>query len=124
MAFGIPKFFVKWKFGMANRPSKTYDELIAKYKVQLLQGGKASGRFIGEAGRFEQREEKLKTLQSLVNKLNRKTVNHAETNLDSYILPHPLLGKLTFREMLYFTAFHVSHHTNLVRTGIESKNLG
>lgn len=120
LALGIPKVFIKWKFGMANRPSKTYEELMAKYKLQLQQGGKASGRFIAAASSFKQREEKLETLHVLVQKLSRKTVNHSENSLDEYILPHPLLGKLTFREMLYFTAFHVSHHSNLVKTLLES----
>jgi hypothetical protein len=26
------------------------------------------------------------------------------------VLPHPLLGKLTIREMLYFTVYHGEHH--------------
>ena len=122
LALSIPKIFIKWKFGMANRPSKTYEELIAKYKLQLQQGGKASGRFIAVASSFHQREQKLASLDVLVQKLSRKTVNHSEASLDEYILPHPLLGKLTFREMLYFTAFHASHHTNLVKALLESNN--
>ncbi len=34
----------------------------------------------------------------------------SEAQLDALILPHPLLGKLTLREMLYFTIYHVQHH--------------
>jgi len=30
------------------------------------------------------------------------------------LLPHPLLGKVTVREMLYFTIHHVQHHHALV----------
>jgi hypothetical protein len=30
-------------FGKTNRPSKTYDELVAKYKAKLAAGGRASG---------------------------------------------------------------------------------
>jgi hypothetical protein len=29
-------------------------------------------------------------------------------------LPHPLLGKLTLREMLYFTAYHADHHRHSI----------
>jgi hypothetical protein len=100
LALSIPKLFIKWKFGMANRPSTTYEELIAKYKIKLQQGGRASGRFIAAASTYQERELKLESLESLVEKLVRKTVNHSETSLDEYILPHPLMGKLTFREML------------------------
>jgi hypothetical protein len=34
----------------------------------------------------------------------------SEDDLDSIRLPHPLLGKLTVREMLYFAVYHVGHH--------------
>ena len=34
----------------------------------------------------------------------------SEQQLDKIIAPHPLLGKLTFREILYFTIYHAKHH--------------
>jgi hypothetical protein len=34
----------------------------------------------------------------------------SEAQLDEYVLPHPILGKLTIREMLYFTIYHATHH--------------
>jgi hypothetical protein len=37
-----------------------------------------------------------------------------EAALDRYRLPHPLLGKLTLREMLYFTLYHLGHHAQIV----------
>lgn len=37
-----------------------------------------------------------------------------EQDLDTVLLPHPLLGKLTVREMLYFTIYHAQHHQMLV----------
>ena len=41
--------------------------------------------------------------------------NWRDTDLDKYFLPHPLLGKLTIREMLFFTLYHDRHHVNNVR---------
>jgi uncharacterized damage-inducible protein DinB len=36
--------------------------------------------------------------------------------LDRLRLPHPALGKLTVREMLFFTIYHNIHHVeNVVR---------
>ena len=121
MALGIPKIFLKWKFGIANRPSKTYEELVAKYNVRLQEGGKASGQFIAEDSSFEQREAQLIQLNALIKKLNSKVLRYTEPNLDLYILPHPLLGKLTLREMLYFTSYHVAHHSQLVLDGLKQK---
>jgi len=35
-----------------------------------------------------------------------------EDELDQYQLPHPILGKLTIREMLYFTIYHNLRHAS------------
>ena len=45
-------------------------------------------------------------------KLNYNSDKFSEDEIDTYILPHPLLGKLTIREMIYFTIYHVEHHQN------------
>jgi hypothetical protein len=119
MAMGLPKFIVKWRFGVANRPSRTFEELVAKYTRKLQEGGRASGRFVPLNVGIYQKEELLKNLTLLVKRLCDKTVDLSEEALDKYILPHPLLGKLTFREMLYFTAYHVEHHLALVNKGLE-----
>jgi hypothetical protein len=110
MAFGLPSFILKWKFGKANRPSKTYDALVDKYHTKLAAGGRASGQFIPKGVPFSERESAVKKLKSLVDKLNNRVNLQTEEELDTLILPHPLLGKLTFREMLYFTAYHAVHH--------------
>jgi len=123
MAMGLPKFILQWKFGVANRSSKTYEGLVEKYNRKLLEGGKASGRFIPPPIEVGQKEKLLAQLTSVVDKLSSKTARHTEESLDKYILPHPLLGKLTLREMLYFTAYHVAHHKQLVEKGIEYRIL-
>ncbi|MCB9182399.1 MAG: DinB family protein [Flavobacteriales bacterium] len=47
--------------------------------------------------------------------LCKRTSRWSESDLERYLLPHPLLGKLTLREMLYFTLYHVQHHQALVQ---------
>jgi hypothetical protein len=121
MAMGLPKFILKWKFGVANRPSKSFEGLTEKYTRKLLEGGKASGRFVPSPVTANQKEKLLSQLDGLVKKLCSKTGHHSEEALDKYILPHPLLGKLTLREMLYFTAYHVQHHSVLVEKGLAGK---
>ena len=49
------------------------------------------------------------------NKLIKRVQQYDENALDHYILPHPLLGKLTMREMLFFTIHHNFHHLHLIR---------
>jgi hypothetical protein len=118
IAYGLPKFALTILFGKTNRPSKTYEELVTKYKSKLAAGGKASGPFIPPSIGFDKKDELLKKYflqkQKLIAKIERQT----EKDLDRYILPHPLLGKVTLREMLYFTIHHNEHHLELMRSRI------
>jgi hypothetical protein len=118
MAMRLPRFIIKWKFGTANRPSKTYEALVAKYIAKLQAGGSATAQFIPPYIGFSQKEPLLKTLDTLNKKLCAKANAETETTLDTYILPHPLLGKLTLREMLYFTAYHAQHHQALIEQAL------
>jgi hypothetical protein len=113
-ALKLPLFFLKIIFGKANRPSKDYDALVNKYHDKLENGGVASGRYIPKQISFKQREQLKRKLSGTVLQLCNTIENCTESSLDNYILPHPLLGKLTIREMLYFTIYHVEHHRNLV----------
>jgi len=38
-----------------------------------------------------------------------------DTQLDQYIAPHPLLGKITLRELGYFTIYHTQHHLAIIK---------
>jgi hypothetical protein len=59
---------------------------------------------------IEQREQLIKSVNDVVGKLCKQLLDYSEKDLDELILPHPLLGKLTLREMMYFTMYHVTHH--------------
>lgn len=121
MAFGIPRFILSWRFGVANRPSRTYDALVDRYHIKLQAGGRASGNFVPPATiNPSQKEVLLEKLQKLSNQLANKTIRYNDSALDKYILPHPLLGKITLREMLYFTAYHASHHGKSIQHGLVS----
>jgi DinB superfamily len=113
-ALRLPFFAIGMMFGKANRASKTYEELVAKYKSKLAAGGRATGRFVPKEIDFTEKEKLIKQLQKDIELLCKLTLAANETALDKYILPHPLLGKLTLREMFYFTAYHVQHHQQLV----------
>lgn len=118
MAFGLPEFILKWKFGTANRPSKTYSALVEKYHTKLAAGGKASKQFIPTAINYSDREAAIEKVTELLQKLNKRAEGKSEETLDKLILPHPLLGKLTLREMLYFTAYHAEHHEKATKKNL------
>ena len=114
LAYSLPKFALIILFGKTNRPSRTYDEVVTKYKTKLASGGRASGPFIPPAIKFAKKDELLKKYAEQKQKLISKIEKQSEADLDKYILPHPLLGKVTLREMLYFTIHHNEHHLNLL----------
>jgi hypothetical protein len=114
LAFTLPKFLLKLFFGKANRPSRTYDQLLEKYKQKLAAGGRASGRFIPKPVAFEAKKKICNEILAVNTALCKKVNNCTEEELENYILPHPLLGKLTLREMLYFNILHAEHHRNSV----------
>ena len=123
IAYRLPKFALSVMFGKANRPSRTYDELVIKYKAKLKAGGRASGAFIPPAVDFEKKDILIKKYAAQKQKLITKIKKRSETELDVYILPHPLLGKLTLREMLYFTIHHNEHHLELLKSRQLAKEL-
>lgn len=115
LAYSLPAAFLKLRFGVSNRPSKTYQGLVDKYESKLALGGRASGRFVPTSIDFQSRERFCKKYLQEKEKLNRKIARLDEDFLDKYILPHPLLGMLTLREMLFFTIYHNYHHLNLMK---------
>lgn len=114
-AFVLPKFMLGLLIGKANRPSKTYEALVEKYKLKLSGGGKAPARFTPPMVSFDKKETLIKKYDLQKEKLIQKIKKQSEEELDQYILPHPLLGKITMREMLFFTTYHNEHHLQIVK---------
>lgn len=120
-AFSLPNFILGWRFGYANRPSRTYDALVDRYHIKLQAGGRASAAFIpGPDIPVSEKDRLLSQLDAEVRQLIKKTSRYKEFSLDKYILPHPLLGMITLREMIYFTAYHASHHGKSIEHGLVS----
>ncbi|MGE3465395.1 MAG: DinB family protein [Pyrinomonadaceae bacterium] len=105
-----PEFALKAMFGKSDHPSVSYDELVARYRAELAAGGTAPAQFRPESIPFDRKAELVTTLKDLVAKLCSKIEKCDESKCDTLVLPHPLLGKLTFREMFYFTIYHAEHH--------------
>jgi DinB superfamily len=112
-AFALPRF-VLGIFGTPNRPGRTYDELKKRYLEKLESGGKASGRYIPSVVNKANRDKLRSAYQKKSEKLLLKVTAMKEHDFDTYLLPHPLLGKITIREMLFFTIYHTYHHLDIV----------
>lgn len=114
LAFRLPTFLLKFVWGKANRQSRSYDDLTQKYNGKLATGSKATGPYIPKNVAPENGQKLMSQLKNVVERLCLSVEKFSEEDLDYYILPHPLLGKLTLREMIYFTIYHVKHHEKLV----------
>jgi len=114
-AMGLPKFLIKLKFGKANRHSKNFDQLVERYKEKLALGGVAGAAFSPQKVDFNKKEKLINQLHGNIESINQKLDKWTEAQLDEFILLHPLLGKLTVREMMYFTIHHADHHRNLIK---------
>lgn len=114
MAMRLPRWFLRWRFGKPNRPPRDFDALVARYTEKLAAGGRASGRFVPPPIPAREVEHVAQALETTVTALVREVGRWSEQELDTVLLPHPLLGKLTVREMLFFTIYHAQHHHALV----------
>ena len=115
----LPKILLKLIWGQANRESKSYENLVKKYQLKLENGGRATGRFIPKTVSIEKGQRLKGNLKNEIEKLTDRLDKLTEDELDKYILPHPLLGKLTIREMLYFTIYHVKHHEESIKQNLK-----
>jgi hypothetical protein len=117
--FSMDKPMIAQTFGKADRSSRTYETLLADYLQKLNEGGKAPTRFVPEPVAADQQKALNEKLEKLVKELCAKIETFTEAELDSLLIPHPLLGNLTLREMLYNAICHVEHHHEAAK-----RNLG
>lgn len=115
MALRLPLFVIKARVGVKNeRKERTFDELVTKYKSKLQAGGRATGPYVptkldySKTDLERQLKKEVKRLSKVINRWDEK-------KMSKYLLPHPLLGKLTIREMLFFTIYHTQHHLDLLK---------
>ena len=114
-AMRLPKITLRMMFGSPAKASRQYDEIREAYVQELAKGAQASGRFLPtqpgkdpslrttQTNLLEQWEKASSSLMSALQNWN-------EDELDQYNLPHPILGNITIREMLFFTIYHDMRH--------------
>ncbi len=114
----MPRFLIRLKFGKANRPSRSYDEVVAFYRKGIEDGFKATGPFIPEAISYVDRQFHIDKMMKNIHKIERNIGKYSERNLDEIIVPHPALGILTMREIMYFTTYHVEDHIRQIKRNL------
>jgi uncharacterized damage-inducible protein DinB len=104
-------------FGISFSGSENLETLKSNYHLKLSQGLAPAngGGFISKNIESISKEKNLENWNLIKNKFPQRIDQWSEKNLDRFKLPHPLLGKLTVREMLFFTIFHNEHHLRTMK---------
>ncbi len=114
--FAAPRLVLRIRYGRSRKPSRSHTALRDKYRAILAGGGRATGPFVPHRhdpapGEIEAHRQGLLARWGRVNgRLQKALESWSERSLDTIRLPHPLLGKITAREMIYFTVYHSEHH--------------
>jgi hypothetical protein len=121
-ALRLPPWLLRLWFGRGRGTSRTFHALHETYRTALANGGQA-GRFAptpepAPPDLEGRRSEILSAWRAAVEELGSAGARWPEPALDRTLLPHPLLGKLTVREMLEFTVFHTTHHLERVASRV------
>jgi DinB superfamily len=113
----VPKFISKKMFGKPSHPSLPYEVLQEAYLQKLKDGAKATKEYIPEVKKGKSSKDELMAhFESTVNRyLNEIRYYWEEDHLDKYQFPHPILGNITARELMYFNIFHCWHHFKTIR---------
>ena len=109
LALSLPNIIPAILFGKSKKGSRTYESLVEAYQLKLKNGGKSPSIYkpkksVGDVDKLK------RALMHLVNDISNKLSHFQENDLDGFLLPHPLLGKLTARELIFFALYHVGHH--------------
>lgn len=115
----LPRWLMRLTFGGTNGTSRSYLEMRDFYRARLAQGASA-GRFapaphVARGPHEADRARIMAFHATAVTTLVGRIRAWPEPALDRRRLPHPLLGPLTVREMLFFTVYHNRHHLDGVR---------
>lgn len=116
LAYRLPPRLSGLVWGQAHS-SRSYAELVAMYKGALGTGVESPAAFVPTLGEVPQdmqagQQALLQQWQLAAGKLEAALGKWQAEDLDKAQVPHPVLGKLTLRELVYFTLYHNQHHVN------------
>ena len=122
-ALTLPKTALALRFGKRakNRQDDSYETIQSKYLAALATGFKAPQEFVPKQDKIIlDADQAMQKLREVSDRFKSSLAKWDDTNLDTYVLPHPALKEeLTIRELLYFELYHSLHHRNNV-----AKDLG
>lgn len=103
-------------FGRSNREARNYDQVLETYLRKLAGRKPEAPSMFRPKNRPSTSVQKADArLKSILGRYIKALNRYSDSDLDSLLLPHPLMGKCTLREMAYFLAWHAAYHEQLLR---------
>ena len=117
-----PRIVIRLLYGLHHGPSRDLATVQTVYRERLAKGASAGG-FAPEprpvpADLTAGRAATLERFRGAGADLRRALATWPEPALDRLHMPHPLLGKLSVREMCLFTLYHNAHHVRLAASQV------
>ena len=116
IGFTLPKPILRLMYGIQKNNNRSFEQLQQMYKSALEGGAKAPTIYIPKPVVYIDKDNLIQKHASLNKSFIDKLNNHTQYELDSYRLPHPILGKMSLGELAIFTSFHTSHHFELLKS--------
>lgn len=119
IGYKTPGIILGLTFGKAKVPSRSTEEIIRLYQAELSKGAKSPKLF--EAGKSNLKDKTVlqEKYHAQMSALKSNIDSWSEADLEKYKMIHPILGRLTAKEMLSFTVYHQFHHMNTIQRILE-----
>lgn len=103
------KEFISRKFGKIDRLTWDYDTVIENYLKTSRQSPQG---FLPEQISPQQKTIITGDIQKVLQTIQELLDQYSDTELDTLVIPHPLLGNLTIRETFFLMSYHPTLHLN------------
>ncbi len=115
IGFTLPKFLLRLLYGRNKAEARSFEALETLYKKALEGGAKSPTIYIPTPVLFKDKNALINKHNTLNDAFIKKIEAHSDKALDNYRLPHPILGKVSLRELSLFTSLHTRHHLELLK---------
>lgn len=118
---GMPRPALRVMFG-APSTHRPYPEVVTAYRAALAAGGTAPDRYVPAPDTDPTEATRTAVLDGYARgaeALRAALARWPDAALDTHALPHDLLGRLSVRELTYFTHYHDLHHLRGVQAALE-----
>lgn len=110
----MPKLALKLKFGSKKGEENSYEDIEDRYH-KLVGQATAPKSVIPDELSAEDKGRVIKWFQQEKETMKEALAKYSDKQLSGYVLPHPVLGKLSIREMTYWCIMHTEHHHALMK---------